>query len=143
MAGFFFSFSNTVMQALGRVPLPAGIQVMQAINATVLNRVFFAAFFGTAVLGIVFCVLFLFGLVPSRGLWLLFGSVAYLVGTFLVTVMFNVPMNETLAKVDPTSTQGAEVWREYLSRWVMWNHVRALASLVALASYAMALVQWV
>ncbi|WP_292899309.1 anthrone oxygenase family protein [Nitratireductor sp.] len=141
MAGFFFTFSNTVMQALGRIQVPAGIQAMQAINITVLNPFFFAAFFGTALLGILLCVLYLLGLVPSGGIWLLAGGIAYVMGTFLVTVIFNVPMNEALAKIDPASTQGAELWRDYLSRWVMWNHVRALTSLAALASYAMALVQ--
>ncbi|MBY8916826.1 DUF1772 domain-containing protein [Nitratireductor sp. L1-7-SE] len=141
MAGFFFTFSNTVMQALARIPVPAGIQAMQEINVTVLNPVFFAAFFGTGLLGILLGVLALLGLVPSGGIWLVAGGLFYVVGTFLVTVVFNVPMNEALAKVDPASTQGADLWREYLSRWGMWNHVRTLASLAALASFAVALVQ--
>lgn len=141
MAGFFFTFSNTVMQALARIPVPAGIQAMQAINVTVLNPVFFAAFFGTGLLGILLGVLALLGLVPSGGIWLVAGGLFYVVGTFLVTVVFNVPMNEALAKVDPASTQGADLWRDYLSRWVMWNHVRTLASLAALASFAVALMQ--
>lgn len=141
MAGFFFTFSNTVMQALGRVPVPAGIQAMQTINATVLNPVFFAAFFGTAILGILIAVLALLGMADPGGVWRIAGGLAYVVGTFIVTVVFNVPMNEALAKVDPGSPQGAALWRDYLARWVMWNHVRTLASLVALASYAMALAQ--
>lgn len=141
MAGFFFTFSNTVMQALARIPVPAGIQAMQEINVTVLNPVFFAAFFGTGLLGILLGVLALLGLVPSGGIWLVAGGLFYVVGTFLVTVVFNVPMNEALAKVDPASTQGADLWRKYLSRWGMWNHVRTLASLAALASFAVALMQ--
>lgn len=142
MAGFFFAFSNTVMQALRRMPVPAGIQAMQTINVTVLNPVFFAAFFGTAALGILLGVFALLGLVPSGGIWLFLGGLFYVVGTFLVTVVFNVPMNEALAKVEPATTQGAELWREYLFRWVMWKHVRAVASLLALASYAVGLVEW-
>ncbi|WP_295813677.1 anthrone oxygenase family protein [uncultured Nitratireductor sp.] len=141
MAGFFFTFSNTVMQALGRVPVSAGIQSMQAINVTVLNPFFFAAFFGTAILGILLGVLALLGLATPGRFWLIVGALSYIVGTFLVTVVFNVPMNEALAKVDPASTEGAELWRDYLSRWVMWNHVRTVTSLAALASYAMALAQ--
>ncbi|WP_048648641.1 DUF1772 domain-containing protein [Nitratireductor soli] len=126
MAGFFFTFSNTVMQA---------------INVTVLNPFFFAAFFGTALLGIVLGVLALLNLSAPGSVYLLAGGILYVVGTFLVTVVFNVPMNEALAKVDPASIQGADLWRDYLSRWVMWNHVRTLASLAALASFALALVQ--
>lgn len=141
MAGFFFTFSNTVMQALARLPVPAGIQTMQTINVTVLNPFFFAAFFGTALLGIVLGVLALLNLSAPGSFYLLAGGLLYVVGTFLVTVLFNVPMNEALAKIDPASIQGADLWRDYLSRWVMWNHVRTLASLAALASFALALVQ--
>jgi hypothetical protein len=52
VAGFFFSFSVVVMQSLGKIPAPAGIAAMQSINIVVINPWFFAAFFGTAALGI-------------------------------------------------------------------------------------------
>lgn len=141
MAGFFFTFSNTVMPALARVPVPAGIQSMQAINVTVQNPFFFAAFFGTALLGILLGVMALLNWTAQGSLWLLAGGVLYVAGTFLVTVIFNVPMNEALGTVDPASVQGAEMWRDYLSRWVAWNHVRTLASFATFAAFAMALIQ--
>src|SRR5947199_3675360 len=49
VAGIFFAFSNFVMKALGCVPPAQGIAAMQSINVVVLNRWFFAVFFGSAV----------------------------------------------------------------------------------------------
>ncbi|WP_228058557.1 MULTISPECIES: anthrone oxygenase family protein [unclassified Nostoc] len=37
----------------------------------------------------------------------LFGSLLYLVGTILVTITFNVPLNDALAIAKPDSTEGA------------------------------------
>ncbi|EKF20670.1 DUF1772 domain-containing protein [Nitratireductor pacificus] len=141
MAGFFFTFSNSVMQALARVPVSAGIQTMQALNVTVLNPLFFAGFFGTALLGILLGVMAVLNWTVPGSAYLVAGGALYMVGVFLVTVIFNVPMNEALGTVDPASVQGAEMWRDYLSRWVAWNHVRTLASFATFAAFAMALIK--
>jgi len=50
MGGVFFTFSNFVMKALGRLDDREGVAAMLAINVTVLNPLFFVAFFGTGVL---------------------------------------------------------------------------------------------
>ena len=50
VAGIFFAFSSFVMAALGRLPSDHGIAAMNAINVTVINPMFFLAFFGTAAL---------------------------------------------------------------------------------------------
>ena len=49
--------------------------------------------------------------------YLLAGSLLYLVGTILVTIVFNVPLNNRLASVTPDSTEGAGLWTRYLSTW--------------------------
>jgi uncharacterized membrane protein len=54
-----------------------------------------------------------------------------LVGSFLVTMVFNVPRNEHLARLDPTSSQAAEYWLVYLREWSLWNHVRSIASIAS------------
>ena len=48
VAGISYTFSTFVMRALGRLSAGEGIRAMQAINVTVINPWFFAAFFGTA-----------------------------------------------------------------------------------------------
>jgi uncharacterized membrane protein len=139
VAGIFFAFSAIVMSALGRLPAKEGIAAMQAINITVLNPWFFAAFFGTAAACLVLALLALTGWNGAHASYLIAGSALYLLGTLLVTIAFNVPLNDRLAKVDPASADGAALWRRYLVRWNSWNHVRTAASLAAAAAYMVSL----
>lgn len=55
--------------------------------------------------------------------YLLAGSLLYLVGTVLVTIAFNVPLNDALAIVKPDSMDGTNLWASYLTNWTIWNHV--------------------
>ncbi len=139
VAGIFFTFSTFVMRALGRLPAKEGIAAMQAINITVLNPWFLAAFFGTAAACLVLAVLALTGWNEALAAYVIGGSALYLLGTILVTIAFNVPLNERLAKVAPESTDGAALWTHYLVRWNFWNHVRTAASLAAAASFMAAI----
>ena len=67
------------------------------------------------------------------------GALLYVVGTFLVTMLFNVPLNDALAGVAAESTEGASLWQRYLADWTNWNHVRTIASLAAAALLMLAL----
>jgi uncharacterized membrane protein len=117
VAGIFFAFSVFVMRALGRLPPTGGIAAMQSINVAVLNL---AAFFGMAVLSLALAVVALVGWSLP---YLLAGSLLYLVGTILVTIVFNVPLNNRLASVTPDGAEAASLWTRYLSTWAAWNHV--------------------
>jgi len=139
VAGVFFAFSAFVMKALARLAPGEGIAAMQSINVVVLNPWFMTAFIGTAAA----CVL---ALISSLVRWhepgaayLLAGSVLYLVGTLLVTIVFNVPRNEALAAVAPADPNGASLWAGYVASWTAWNHVRTAAGLAAAASFSIAL----
>lgn len=138
IGGVFFAFSAFVMKALSRLPAPHGIAAMQSINAAVLNRLFFAVFFGTAAGCILLAVRAVFVWNTRGAGYLLVGCALYLVGTILVTIFFNVPLNNALAVVDPTSADGARLWTEYLASWTIWNHVRTIAALAAAASLTIA-----
>ena len=139
VAGIFFAFSAFIMTALGRLTPEGGISAMQSINVVVLNPVFFFVFFGTAVLSLVLAIAALIGWSGASAPYLLAGSLLYLVGTILVTIVFNVPLNNRLASVSAKSAEGASVWKRYLSAWTAWNHVQTAASLAASASFIMAL----
>jgi uncharacterized membrane protein len=54
-------------------------------------------------------------------------------------MVFNVPLNNALAAVDPASSEGAAVWADYLRTWTNWNHVRTLAALAASGAFIFAL----
>lgn len=139
MAGLFFAFSAFVMKAFAALPTNQGIAAMQSVNVAILNPVFFLVFFGTT-LAAAFAVVFsLLHRHDAGAGWLLAGGALYLVGCFLVTIVFNVPMNDALAAVSSASHDGAGVWADYLTRWTAWNHVRTVATLAATASFALAL----
>jgi uncharacterized membrane protein len=139
MAGLFFIFSNTIMAAFGKLSPANGIAAMNSINATILNGTFLTVFMGTGLLCILLVVGWFFGWMPSRATLALAGSLIYLVGIIGVTMVFNVPMNDALAAVQPDSSEGAALWQDYLSRWTMWNHVRTVAGIGASALFILAL----
>ena len=138
VAGIFFTFSSFIMGALDRLPPQTGIAAMQSINVVVLNPLFFLVFFGTAVLALVLAIAALLDWSQSGARWLFAGGLLYLVGTIFVTIAFNVPLNNKLASVKPSSTEGASVWAHYLSAWTSWNHLRTAAAFAAAACFIMA-----
>jgi uncharacterized membrane protein len=140
VGGVFFAFSTFVMRALARLPPGEGIAAMQSINVVVLNPWFMTAFFGTAAACVLALISSLLQWHEPGAVYLFVGGVLYLVGTFLVTIVFNVPRNEALAAVAPTDPDGASLWVAYVAGWTAWNHVRTAAALVGAASFSIALV---
>jgi uncharacterized membrane protein len=141
MAGFFFAFSACVMNALARLPAAQGIAAMQSINVVVINPLFMAGFLGTAAACSLLAVSSLLRRHEPGAAYLLAGSLLYLVGVILVTGLFNVPRNNSLATVNPVSAEGASLWAGYVRSWTSWNHVRTVASLAAAAALTIALLQ--
>ncbi|NRQ15562.1 anthrone oxygenase family protein [Ensifer sesbaniae] len=134
MAGLFFIFSVCIMQALSRLPPEQGIAAMNAINDVIQNPFFLSAFMGTALIGLALVIMAL--LSDGEGGWLLAaGGLVYAVGVLLVTIIFNVPMNDALAAAVPGQA-ATDLWQQrYLIDWVWWNHVRTVASIGALALF--------
>jgi uncharacterized membrane protein len=133
-AGALFAFSSFVMPALARLQAPHGIAAMQSINVQAVTPVFMTALFGTAVACIALGIWALADWDDSYGPWLLAGGVLYLGGTIGLTIAYHVPRNNALAKADPMSADGAELWRRYLREWTAGNHVRVAAALAATAA---------
>jgi uncharacterized membrane protein len=137
-AGLFFIFSVCIMASLGRLPAEQGVAAMQSINVVILNPWFMLAFFGTALLSLVLVAFAFFTGSPAR-LYVIAGGFLFLAGTILVTMVFNVPMNNALVALQPQSEEAARLWSStYLVDWVRWNHVRTLSSVGALGCFVMA-----
>lgn len=119
MIGQYFIFSNTVMRVLSDVE--NGADVMILINQKILNPLFFGYFFisGVGSLGLFFL----------SSDWLADAGIIFFIGTVAVTVVFNVPLNNKLK--DASEQQKDIIWKEYLSEWVIWNHVRTLSGAVS------------
>jgi uncharacterized membrane protein len=139
LAGIFFAFSTFVITSLSRLPAEQGIYAMQSINAVIVRSPFIVVFIGTTVLclilGIVSCVRF--GTAGAG--YALTGSLFIIIGTFLVTAIFNVPLNNELASVTQGSSDAAKVWGRYIAGWMPWNHVRTIASIAALVFFVITL----
>lgn len=139
VAGVFFAFSNFVMSALARLQPREGVAAMQSINITVINPLFMVALFGTALACLFLAVSSLLKWQQPGSIYLLVGSLLYFVGTAVVTIVFNVPLNDALAVIKPDSAEGANLWAKYLTDWTLWNHVRTVTALVASALLTIAL----
>jgi uncharacterized membrane protein len=137
VAGLFFAFSVCVMRALGTLPSPHGIAAMQAINVVILNPVFLGVFVGTAAACAVVFGMSIVWWDPATTAGPLIGSLLYLIGSIVVTGRCNVPRNNALARVAPDSADGARLWMDYLGTWTFWNHVRTIASLLALVAFVL------
>jgi uncharacterized membrane protein len=133
IAGVFFAFSVFVMKALARLPLAQGVAAMQSINVCAVTPLFMTALFGTAAACVLLAVSTVFVWYQPGAGYVLIGSLFYLLGTIVVTIVFNVPRNNALAAVNPGSADGARLWTDYVSSWTAWNHVRTIAAVAAAA----------
>jgi uncharacterized membrane protein len=141
IAGVFFAFSSFVMAALKRLPPDQGHAAMRHVNITVINWHFLGAFMGTALVAAALIVVTALNTDHPGAVLLITGAALYLVGTFFVTIRFNVPLNNRLEKTDPEDPGGAEQWESYLRVWTRWNHVRTAAAFLAAAAICIGLVQ--
>lgn len=140
MAGLYFAFSTFIMTAFGRIPQAHGISAMQSINTTILQSLFMPLFWGTTLAALVLAGFALFRLGETAAMAMLAAGLLYVVGMFVCTIVFNVPLNNALDAVDPAGAEGATVWARYLKDWTFWNHLRTVASAAASALFIIAIV---
>jgi len=132
IGGVFLAFSDFIMRSLAKTSGIGGIEAMQSINIEVFRWIFMTLFLGMAAVSV---VVLGYGMVtlgsPGAPMIALAGLI-YLVGCFGVTVVFNVPMNEALAKMKLSSDEVQEYWTgTYLPSWTFWNSVRTIACVSA------------
>jgi len=133
MAGLYFAFSTFIMSALDRLGAAAAAAAMNAINAVILRSAFVPLFFGTSVAALALIIAGLLrGSDPDVSVMVAGGTI-YLVGMLGVTILFNVPLNDRLARA-PSD------WPAYRRAWSRWNHVRTLASTLAAVLFVVALI---
>ncbi|MGW3951752.1 anthrone oxygenase family protein [Streptomyces sp. NPDC004752] len=139
VAGVFCGFSTFVMRGLGALPPAQGAAAMKAINVAAVTPAFMLVFAGSAVLCAMIAVM-TFVLWPDGGkVELLLGSALFLFGSFGLTLVANVPRNDTLARMESGSPEAAAYWPTYVREWTIWNHVRTVASAAATVVYVLAL----
>lgn len=134
IAGTFYVFACAVMPGLARSDDEVYVEVMRNINDVIQNPVFMLSFLGALVLTGVAAW-------QARGAghrrWVWAGLIAYALA-FLVTVAFNIPLNDALDR----ATDSAAAREEFEDAWVAWNVVRAVLSTVAMGCLARGLVRY-
>ena len=142
VAGIFFAFSTFIMRALARLQPTKGIESMQSINITVINPWFLSVFIGTAAVCFLLALSTIWRWDQPGVVYLLAGCLFYLIGTFLVTVIFNVPLNNALESMVSSNSEASDYWTNiYLIKWTFWNHVRTVAAILGTASLIFSLLQ--
>ena len=141
VSGVFLTFSDFVMRSLDGARTAAGIEVMQVINREVFRSVFMVMLLGMSALSPFLIGYAYFRVAGSASALIMAGGAIYLAGVFVVSLVFNVPMNNRLdAKAYP-GAEAATYWTNtYMPRWTSWNHVRAIASAASAICYLVACV---
>jgi uncharacterized membrane protein len=139
-AGFFYTYSISVMPGLAVAEPQSAIGAMQGINAVIRTPVFAFAFFGALLLPLAAALLAWLARHRRVAALAFMCAALYGAGVFGVTFAFNVPLNDSLARADPSGGAAAATWAAYEQSWTAWNHVRAVASSVAFAALAGAVV---
>lgn len=127
VGGVFFAFSGFVMSALRQLPTAHGISAMQSINRTAVQPPLMLALFGTALLSVTAVIWALRSGGTAAAPWMLAGGLAYLAAV-VITIVANVPLNDTLAGLNPASASAQAYWPGFLTRWTLWNHLRGAAA---------------
>jgi uncharacterized membrane protein len=129
VVGSLFAFSTFIMSALARIDT-AGVRAMQSINVVILRSPFIALFLLSTVLSILLPVYAWFGGERQSVVPLAASGALYFVGLFVVTMAFNVPLNNRLEAAAPQDL--TSIWAEYLRSWTAWNHVRSFAGIASI-----------
>jgi uncharacterized membrane protein len=140
VSGVLFAFSSFVMDGLARIAPDKGIAAMQSINVTVITTSFMLAFLGTGLVCVALGASSYFRWGKPGATLIAVASLTYIIGCIGVTLAFNVPLNDGLAKVQAGTADATAYWGRYLAEWVVWNHVRTVASFAAGIFFVYALI---
>jgi len=132
IAGLFAGFAYAVMPALSRTDDRVMIDVMQKVNVVILNPWFRISFFGGMLFPALAAVLYLRGEERSALPWIAAALILY-GATFVITVAFNVPLNNQLAAAGDADRIAdlAAVRARFEPAWVRWHIVRSVTSTAA------------
>jgi uncharacterized membrane protein len=140
IGGVFSAFSEFVVTGLLRAVPAGGMEAMQHINRTVLRTQFVAGIFSIAAFSVLFTI---YGLVAFEGAalaYLVLAPLVYLPSVFLMTIFGNVPMNNRLEALHPSTARAHAYWVEYGRKWTRLNHARYLGSVLTAGLYIIAAV---
>ena len=133
MAGVYFAFSTFIMRSFDQLGAVQATDAMNTINEVILHSWFMTLFFGSTLLYVVLAGYAFFDTDLAGRWWLFAAGLIYVLGMFLCTALFNVPLNNRLAAAGNDDSAKANTWKHYYIYWTRWNHLRTVCSLLTVA----------
>lgn len=134
MAGLFYSYFFSVNPGLARLNDESYLLAMQSINRAILNPGFFICFFGALVLLPLNAYLGYEGNITLKFSFLALAAVFYIIGLFGITILYNVPLNESLDafKIEGNSVeQLSDMHKAFEEPWNRWHSIRTGAVIIS------------
>ncbi len=131
MAGLFYSWSISVTPGLAEVGDENYLKAFQSMNRAILNPAFLIVFMGLVILLILLSYLYYNSTEPAQFWYILSASILYISGVMAVTILGNVPMNNTLEILQIESMnpeQMASFRLGFESKWNKLNMIRTICS---------------
>jgi uncharacterized membrane protein len=127
------------MRALDRISPDAAVAAMASINRVILRSAFMPLFLARSASALTLAVLALFHREGLETMLMAAGGTIYVLGMFVCTIAFNLPLNDELEEADTTSSKTGAAWAGYRRDWARWNHLRAASAVIATACFIAAL----
>lgn len=137
-AGFFYAWSVSVIPGTRRILDPVYLETMQSINRAILNPAFFLIFFGSLILLIISTIQHF---QAGSTFWLLLtAALIYFAGTFGVTGLGNVPLNNSLDTMN-LSEMSVDMMDTFRHQYELkWNRLHTIRTMFAVLSFMLSLV---
>lgn len=144
IAGLFFTWSNSIMPGLKQLPTKNFLLAMQMLNRAILNPSFLITFLIPVALLPLNCYLQFKEAVGVKFYFLLLACMFYVFGVFLVTMIVNVPINESLDKLDILRANDKDLLYQRIkfeNRWIPFNTTRAICAFLSLLCLVVAKIE--
>ncbi|WP_462220797.1 anthrone oxygenase family protein [Ferruginibacter sp.] len=140
MAGLFYSWSCSVTLGLSKLTDREYISAMQYLNREIQNPVFFISFFGAAILLPICSYMQYNQLLTAKFYLILSATIIYLAGVMAVTILGNIPLNQTLDKFNLTNATLAEIAKQRIAFEVKWNNLNMIRTVASIFSLILILI---
>jgi len=131
MAGLFYAWSISVTPGLAKVSDENYLHAFQSMNRAILNPTFFIFFMGLVILLPLLSYLHYQSPVSEAFWYILTATILYLAGIMAVTILGNVPLNNTLEvlKIESMSPEQMAAFRNgFEDKWNNLNMIRTICS---------------
>lgn len=138
-AGLFYAWAVSIIPGTKRISDRSYLESMQSMNRAILNPAFFIIFFGPVLLLLVSSYL-QFRMAVDASFWLMLAAtIAYLAGTYGVTVLGNVPLNRALDSVPINNLGEEELSQARCSFEGPWNRLHMIRTIFSVVSFVLLL----